>query len=82
MTDAKKNSVPPKNRRAEKGKILAFDNGNLYKLLPKFRTNLVEVLDRSVAWISFSFLFVFRFSNLLNSLSSFLCHSINVFFST
>lgn len=45
MTDAKKNSVPPKNRRAEKGKILAFDNGNLYKLLPKFRTNLVEVLD-------------------------------------
>lgn len=45
MTDAKRNCVPPKNRRAEKGKILAFDNGNLYKFLPKFRTNLVEVLD-------------------------------------
>lgn len=45
MTDAKKkkNLCPPKNRRAEKGKIFTFNNGSLYKHLPKSGTNSVEV---------------------------------------
>ena len=55
MTDAKKkkNLCPPKNRRAEKGKIFAFNNGSLYKHLPKSRTNSVEVL-----YLCFDLLFI------------------------
>lgn len=39
MTDAKKKiRYLQKNRRAEKVKIFAYNNGNLYKHMPKFRT--------------------------------------------
>lgn len=56
MTDAKKkkkNLCPPKNRRAEKGKIFTFNNGSLYKHLPKSGTNSGEVL-----YLCFDLLFI------------------------